>query len=567
MNKFFVFFCLLVFSNFCFAEDITVNESVLKENNDFIVIAENTELSTNLENNILESNNKESTETELKEVSLEINTNTTELNIIDYLDENYEFIPVEIPLPKEPKPLDEQKALKAKNKDESEETFSQTVDVIMYGTPSEIIEKIETIVKEEDPRYAPSFYKLFQSSKNNDIKIKILEYFGKEEDPCLEDFAITILNDPYEYPLKLVEQVFIYTGKIKCNNASPAVVEILEVGNEEYFNGAISCLGKIGGTSEALYLSNYIDRDDLTLPQRQTLMQTLGQMCIVDTWDKLVEIVQDEDENAFIRMYAAESIGKMKKTESIEILAKLFEEGDPNMRQYCIKGLLNYPENKIAKDIIIQGIRDEHYKVRLEAIKAVKEIQIDEATPFLIYRATKDTENVVKKECYPVLASLNNKESIDFLIKQITDKKTADSVKLQACSALMEKGTKGEKEILELAKETLKDDKRKNLKNELGKLFIKFAKPGFAEICSLYLQSEDSVTVSQGIELYKNGRYEMARSSLELIAKDKKSGANGKRARKILNIPEEDNETKEDKDKLQKPKKESSTEVKSVDAK
>ena len=79
-----------------------------------------------------------------------------------------------------------------------------------------------------------------------------------------------------------------------------------------------------------------------------------------------IRIVNDEEENSFVRMYAAEALGKMKKEDAVPILVKMFEEGDPNMRQYCVKGLSNFSNNEDAKAVILQGIRDEHYKVRVD---------------------------------------------------------------------------------------------------------------------------------------------------------------------------------------------------------
>mgnify|MGYP006394619333 CR=1 FL=1 len=38
-------------------------------------------------------------------------------------------------------------------------------------------------------------------------------------------------------------------------------------------------------------------------------MKALGQIKAVETWDKLVEVIQNEDENTYVRMYAAEAIG------------------------------------------------------------------------------------------------------------------------------------------------------------------------------------------------------------------------------------------------------------------
>ena len=95
---------------------------------------------------------------------------------------------------------------------------------------------IDDVLKSEDPRYADSFYDLFKSTKNIDIRCKILDFFAKAEDPCLEDFCVDVLNDPYDLPLKVIESVFKYVSAVKCKLVAPAVVEILEIGKEEYFN-------------------------------------------------------------------------------------------------------------------------------------------------------------------------------------------------------------------------------------------------------------------------------------------------------------------------------------------
>ena len=47
-----------------------------------------------------------------------------------------------------------------------------------------------------------------------------------------------------------------------------------------------------------------------------------------------------------------------------------------------------------AKSLIIQAIRDEHWRVRQEAIKTVRENKMEDAVPFLIYRAKNDSEKL-----------------------------------------------------------------------------------------------------------------------------------------------------------------------------
>jgi broad specificity phosphatase PhoE len=70
--------------------------------------------------------------------------------------------------------------------------------------------------------------------------------------------------------------------------------------------------------------------------------------------------------------YTAEALGLMEKKESIPVLTSLFSENDPNLRQYVIKGLSHFPDVVEAKETIIQGIRDEHWRVRQEAIKTAR---------------------------------------------------------------------------------------------------------------------------------------------------------------------------------------------------
>lgn len=428
------------------------------------------------------------------------------------------------------------------------EDIEKTRKTINFGTAAEITSLITKLNDGDDVRFNDDLENLFKTTKSNDVKGKILDYFAKQEDARLSDYAVEILSDPYDLPTSLVEKCFNYVSSVKCSEAAPELVKILDGGDEKYFNAALTALGKTGGAEEAKYLSEYLNRDDLTVAQRQALMRTLGNIGAEETWDDLCKIAQDEDENAFVRMYASEAIGKMKKAESVPILVEIFEGAEPNLRQYCIKGLSYFPDSEEAKNTILQAIRDDHYKVRIEAINAAKSLEIKEAVPFLIYRAKNDSENAVKKECFSVIAKLDTADGNEFLIDELKDKKTSDAVKYQIAQVLMEKGTVGEKEILSLAKEALKDDRRKPLRQNLGKLFIKYSRPDYSEICSLYLQSKDAIAQSQGLELYKKAKYETARPAVKDITENKKANnANKEKAKNLLGIEDEDEDEKSNK--------------------
>ncbi len=446
----------------------------------------------------------------------------------------------EIPASKRPKPIDKEKAEKAAEKDESDKDFENKSNTIKYGVPSEISTLIDELIKNDDPRFTEEIYDVFQVSKNSAIKQKVLNYFKKLEDPCLEDYAVEILNDPYDEKNDLVKACFQYIAAVKTKEAIPAVLSLIESENDSYFNDAIAAIGEIGGPSEAMFLVEYLERDDLSDAQRQTLMRTCGKMHAVQTWDKVVEVAEDEDENLYVRIYAAESLGLMEKKESVPVLTELFTENDPNLRQYVIKGLSHFPDVIEAKEVIVQGIRDEHWRVRQEAIKTAKEQKMSDAVPYLIYRAKNDSEKVIKDEAYTSLAAMNTNEANDFLVSQLGEKKVGDATKKKIVEVLLKEGNAGEKEILELAEECVKDDKRKDLRYAIGKELAKYQKASCEGICLKYLESKDSTTQSLGLDMYKMNKFNSAEATMRAIYADKKANSGVKnRIQKMLNIEDE----------------------------
>ncbi|MCR4734224.1 MAG: HEAT repeat domain-containing protein [Treponema sp.] len=469
------------------------------------------------------------------------NSTVTEENKVEVSKGGY----AEVPPAKRPLPIDSEKAKAAAAKDENEEEEENIRNTIKYGIPSEISEKIDTLISNDDPRFTEEIYDLFQIAKNSSIKEKILKYFTKLKDPCLEDFAVNLLNDPYDEGDELVKAVFQYIAEVKTTAAVPAVITLIESENESYFNDAISTLGDIGGPSEAVYLVEFLNREDLTPAQRQILMRTCGKMHAVETWDMLVEILEDDDENAFVRMYAAESLGLMKVEKSVPVLIRNFDATDPNLRQYIVKGLLNFPDVVEAKSTILEAVRDEHWKVRLEAIKAVKEMDFKESIPYLIYRVKNDSEKVIKEESITSIAKLNTQEGNDYLVKQIGDKKAGDATKKKIIQVLLQENTVGEAEILALAKDCAADDKRKDLRYAIGKELAKYDRKQYAEVCTTYLSSKDTTTVGLGLDMFKRGHFAECEALVRSLAQDKKANSgNRSRARKILNIEDEDENNK-----------------------
>ena len=438
--------------------------------------------------------------------------------------------------------------------DRSKDYEKKCNDILKYGLEGQITELIDELTKNQDNRFVDGIYDLFQETKSVAVKEKILDYFTKLKDSCLASYAVEIINDPYDEKNSIVEKCFKYVSEADIKDANPGLVDLVDKEEDAYFTGALSALGETGGKEEALFLADYLDRDDLNVSQRQALMRVLGRIKAVETWQKISEIAKDENENTFVRMYAAEAIGAMEKPESEDILVELFESNDPNIRTYVIKGI-SYFNDKKSSDLIIQALRDSQYKVRLEAVSAVGKNRIDKAVPFLIFRCKdKDEQKQVKEKCYSVIADLNTSDGNDYLISVLKDKKIGDATKAKVSAALLEYNHAGTKEVIELARSALKSDIQKNLRYALGKEFAKYDRSEFADICAEYIASDDVATQGTGLDIWAKGRYSSVKAAVEEIAKDaeeenlteekekpkgyqfgvKKKNANAKKAKRIL---------------------------------
>lgn len=442
--------------------------------------------------------------------------------------------------------------------DKSENYVEDSKAVFKYGLESQISSLIDELTSNEDMRFVDEIYDLFFETKDVAVKDKVIEYFTKLKDPCLGDYACEVINDPYDTRRDTVDRCFKYVSEAQVRESVPGLVDLVDKEEDEYFTGALTALGELGEREEAEFLADYLDRDDLTVPQRQALMRVLGRIKAVETWDKLAEIAKNEDENSFVRMYAAEAIGAMEKPESEEILIDLFESTDPNLRCHVVKGIVHFNDEKADK-LIIQALRDSQYKVRLEAIEAVEKREMKEAVPYLVFRCKdKDELKSVREKSYGVMAKLNTSEGNDYLVSILEDKKVAGGTKAKVAGVLLEQNKAGTKAILELARNALKSEHKdqKNLRYSLGKEFAKYDRSEFADICSEYLDSKDVATQGTGLDIWAKGRYSSCKAKVEEIARDaieeekaedekdskpgtykfgqKKKNANAKKAKKIL---------------------------------
>ena len=253
-------------------------------------------------------------------------------------------------------------------------------------------------------------------------------------------------------------------------------------------------------------------------------MKSLGKIKAVETWDKLVEIAEDEDENAYVRMFAAEAIGAMELEESVPVLVRLFESNDSNLRQYVIKGLSYYYGNEEAEAVILEGFRDNYYKVRLESAAFAETNKFEKAMPNHLYRAKNDSETAVVYACYQAIGAICTEEGMEFLVSIVQNEKKNDTARAKAAVEILNtEHVESIQAVLEVTEKTLEDTKKTALRYAIGKEIALHESPLFEDICGKFLSNKDASTNGIGMDIWSKNRYPALKSVIEGFLESKNS--------------------------------------------
>ncbi len=406
----------------------------------------------------------------------------------------------------------------------------QRLETLQFGLDGEVSALVTTLISEKDDSYAKELAEIFESARNTTLKDRIIAYFSEFSNESLKEFALYILEDPYDERNSTVNALINYVSKIKATEAAPLVSAIIDSDNSSFFNASVLALGEIGGTNEATFLVEYLE-NDLTTGERQSVVRSLAKLQAPETYDMLVE---NDEENSYVRMYAAEAIGAMNADDSTDILINLYDSTDPNLREYAIKGLTDNTSPE-ATSMILSSLKDDHYKVRLQAIDSITKRELKEAGAALLYRAKNDSETTVKNKCYDTLAFFKYKEGIEYMIELLKAPMVSDSVKANVASSLIKYDVNdGIDAVVVLALEVVDDDKKKNLRYALGKEFAKYKNSKFEKVCAAYLASKDVSTQGTGLDIYKTNPYLSLRSTVESLTEGEVANSIKAKAKSIL---------------------------------
>ena len=400
-------------------------------------------------------------------------------------------------------------------KDEEVSEYEEKRAVILYGLGDDILELIKRLKQDEDTRFDQDLQEMFLKTKIPALKAALFSYFSEKQSGVLQAEALAVLENRYEYQKEIVRAAISYIKEIKTAEAAEQLKTILKEDTADFGDACISALGKIGSPEDAVFLAEFFESEisedeKQTLITKQNIMFALEELHYAENKEFFKQTAEDTDENAIIRGTAASALGKIGDEDVLPILTALFEDKDPYLRASAIKGVAEFKS---------------------------KEAKRGEAVPYLLYRAKKDPETVVKKAAIEALSELNNGEANNWLVESFKSEKTGQPVRLTIAEFLLKNNftviyPDVEKEALKI----ITDPKRKQFCMELGKVISKIENASTAPVAEAYLNHKDTMIKSIGLDMFKRNKYSSLVPLVSSIARDKKSGALGRRAKSLLEI-------------------------------
>ena len=449
--------------------------------------------------------------------------------------------------PQQEKPLQGQEAQKSgteKTEGEKQELdeIEKARQALQYGLESEILEVVNKVDKQDFETLQGDFNRLFTETKSPAVREGLFGLYQKYEDAQLTKSAVAILEDYEAQQRTLVKAALSYLTAVKPE-LTPALNEALQnmltQDTAEYGAETVSVLGEIGGGEEAAFLASYFDSltiDDAKqeLILKQTIMAALEKLHSENTRDFLLERAEDENENIYVRSSAIAGLAQMGNPDVIPLLVKFFEQPEPLLRESAIRGAAAF-DTAETRNLTLQGFKDSYYKVRLEALKTAQKTKMQEAAPYILYRAKYDPTDAVRFAAVEALAVLNTDEGNAWLSETFRDSKKSEKLRVTILSTALKHNPAALAADLDtVVLATVTDSKQKKLRYEFGKEIAKVENTVTGEICKAFLQSDDVLTKSIGLDMFKTNAPADARALVETIAQDDKQGALQRRAQRLL---------------------------------
>lgn len=339
-------------------------------------------------------------------------------------------------------PAEEEPMSKAEKDDLKEETLSlreEREEQILYGVDSEIIELVSKLQEEKNKDHLSSLEKAAENSKNSLLKDAVLKYFIDMGYFGCIDFVLSLFENRDMEKGSLVKTAVRFIAESGDKDKFSAVADALADGTADDFKiDIIRGIAILKDPSYARLLMDIYNNEDETLPVKQEIILAFGKIGAKEAEQILIDVMDDGDSDKLSRQYACSALGSIKSEKACRDIIRFYDDPDPQMRNCAVNAAAQY-RNEETDRLLSEALKDENWRVRISAAKAIGENRDKKAVPIMIYKAKNDPVKNVRVEAARALGNIGTPECFSVLEQLAENMRTAQDVRVESVKILAEK--------------------------------------------------------------------------------------------------------------------------------
>lgn len=381
---------------------------------------------------------------------------------------------------------------------------------IKYGIETQVQELISQLKEEKNERFNEELADLFKKTNNNELQSSILDLFTHLEDDRLKEAAHERLEDFEDLPVNMVNTLITYLEPRQEADITASFFEMRNAPRINLAGRAIRAVGESGDEEYSQKLLDFLDSYDYREGLQSEIIAALGKLGSEKSVDYISEIATDEDLSNSIRWRACQALGDIGGEEAFQVISSLLNDEDPYLRAYAVGALGGFGEKKESVDVLMDALRDQFWRVRVQAAKALEQLKAKEAVDILEYKVRHDPDvKNVRMAALQALAAMDSKEVYDILREMMLDQKIPTILRAESVRILVEKDLSSSlKQITELIETEWEKEKSYILDytcKQLSSTKDSSLKPLFAKMLSHPKQINILIYGLRGVRLNKIG--------------------------------------------------------------
>lgn len=222
-------------------------------------------------------------------------------------------------------------------------------------------------------------------------------------------------------------------GQIGGQEVVEHLLNALEDDSWEVRHDAVIALGEVGGKDAVEGLGELI-KEESEFEIKEKILESLGKIGEKDAVEVLKGYIDEEE----LHPTLARSLSSIDDENVIKPLIKLFQDGDRDTRVTVVDGLSKIEkESSLILDTLLQGLKDDIWRVREESAKALGDLGYEEALDDLI-GILEDENDYVIEAGLESLGKLGDGAIVEDISVKMDDQEA--SVRIASAEALGEIG-------------------------------------------------------------------------------------------------------------------------------